>query len=131
MTNCHFRTHNFNYVNPDAGYQVRVSLDNLPVPNENPEELRPQETVPVEVPQPQLTQPITQNVGLPPPAMRDPIFAKRSNNPSWMDITSKVITAEGGEISCSGCKYVSKIKTVTKKPRQKASKIFITSMEKH
>lgn len=37
---------------------------------------------------------------------RDPIFAKRSNNPSWMDVTSKVLTSEGGELSCSSCRFV-------------------------
>lgn len=102
-----FRTHNFNYTNPEAGYQVRVSLDNLPVPHNPNQDVIPEEYAQPAIPPPTM-EPITQNVGLSRPVRRDPIFAKRSNNPSWMDVTSKVITSEGGEISCASCKYVLK-----------------------
>ncbi|XP_077971037.1 uncharacterized protein LOC120346597 [Styela clava] len=97
------KTHNFNYTNPDAGYQVRVSLDNMPELKNRSAGVKQNTDITQET-NPPKTFSTSQGLTIPMPSKREPLFAKRGNNSSWMDIVSKVFTSDGGEISCSGCK---------------------------
>lgn len=79
------RVHGFNYTNPEAGYKVNISLDNLPKPQ------------PDQKPDVVAAKPTDFVIN------KRPIQFQRATSGAT-EAASKVITASGGELSCYDCK---------------------------